>query len=150
MKKVINRKARFNYELMDRVEAGVVLSGAEVKSAKLGQVSLKEAFVRIDDSGEVWLHNAHVHPYKFAKTEDYDPTRFRKLLLKKREILNLLKKIEGKNLSLVPTAMYTKKGKVKVEVAVGRGKKSWDKRRTIKEREQKREARKVMKLGSRA
>ncbi|MEA3355315.1 MAG: SsrA-binding protein SmpB [Patescibacteria group bacterium] len=150
MKKIINRKARFNYQLLDRVEAGIVLSGAEVKSVKLGQVSLKEAFARIDDKREVWLHNAHIHPYKFAKNEDYEPTRYRKLLLKRREILNLLKMIEGKNLSLVPTAMYVKKGKVKVEIAVGKGKKSWDKRRAIKEREQKREARKAMKMRSRS
>lgn len=145
MKKVVNRKARYNYELLDRVEAGIVLSGAEVKSAKLGQVSLKESFARIDDNGEVWLHNAHIHPYKFADNENYEPTRFRKLLLKRREILGLLKIIEGKKLSLVPTALYVKKGKIKVEIAVGRGKKSWDKRRVIKEREQKREARKIMK-----
>jgi SsrA-binding protein len=148
--KVVNRKARFNYELLDRVEAGIVLTGAEVKSAKLGQVSLKESFARIDDKGEVWLHNAHIHPYKFADNESYEPTRYRKLLLKRKEIVNLLKVIEGKRLSLVPTAMYVRKGKIKVEIAVGKGKKSWDKRRVIKEREQKREARKVMKIRSRS
>ena len=145
MKKIINRKARFNYELLERIEAGIVLTGAEVKSVKLGQVSLKEAFARVDQSQEVWLHNAHIHPYKFADNTEYESTRARKLLLKKSQILGLEKKLEGKNLSLVPTAMYTKKGKIKVEIAVGRGKKQWDKRRAIKEREQKREARKAMK-----
>ena len=145
MKKIINRKARFNYELSDRVEAGIVLSGAEVKSAKLGQVSLKEAFARVDEAREAWLINAHIHPYKFADNEDYEPTRTRKLLLKRRELLALAKKLEGKNLSLVPTAMYTKGGKIKVEIAIGKGKKKWDKRRAIKEREGKREARKAMK-----
>lgn len=147
MKKIVNRKARFNYELLDRFEAGVVLGGAEVKSVKLGQVSLKEAFARIDEKGEVWLHNAHIHPYKFADNENYEPTRTRKLLLKHKEIENLLKIIEGKHLSIVPTAMYAKKGMVKVEIVVGKGKKFYDKRRVIKEREQKRESLKVMKGG---
>jgi len=145
MKKIINRKAKFNYELLEKVEAGVVLKGAEVKSVKLGQVSLKEAFCRVDDKGEAWLHNAHIHPYKFADNTDYEPTRARKLLLKKSEILSLVKKIEGKNLALIPTAIYTKRGRIKVEIATGKGKKKWDKRRTIKEREQKREVRRAMK-----
>ncbi len=145
MKKIVNRKARFNYELSDRVEAGIVLTGAEVKSVKLGQVSLKESFARIDDKGEVWLHNAHIHPYKFADNQDYEPTRTRKLLLKKSEIRGLMKKIESGNLTLVPTQVYTKKGKVKLEVSLGKGKKKWDKRRTVKERDQKREARTAMK-----
>ncbi|HBU21651.1 TPA: SsrA-binding protein [Candidatus Beckwithbacteria bacterium] len=137
--KVINRKARFNYELSERVEAGVVLSGAEVKSAKQGKVSLNESFARVDDKGELWLHNAHIHPYQFADNRNYEPTRSRKLLLKKKEILSLAKKIEGKSLALVPTAMYVKKGRIQVEVAIGRGKKKWDKREAIKKREQRRE-----------
>ncbi len=145
MKKVVNRKARFNYELLDRIEAGVVLAGAEVKSVKQGKVSLGESFCRVDDKGELWLHNAHIHPYQFADNRDYEPTRTRKLLLKKKEILSLVKKTEGKNLALVPTAIYTKRGRIKVEIALGKGKKKWDKRRAIKEREQKREARRVMK-----
>ncbi len=145
MKKVINRKARFNYELLDRVEAGVVLEGREVKSIKGGKVSLNEAFCRVDDKGELWLHNAHVHPYQFADNSDYEPTRTRKLLLKKSEILSLAKKIENKSMALVPTAVYTKRGRIKVEIAVGKGKKKWDKRATIKKREQDREARRAMK-----
>jgi len=145
MKKVVNRKARFNYELLDRIEAGVVLTGAEVKSVKQGKVSLNESFCRVDDKGELWLHNAHIHPYQFADNRDYEPTRTRKLLLKKKEILSLVKKTEGKNLALVPTAIYTKRRRIKVEIALGKGKKSWDKRRAIKEREQKREARRAMK-----
>jgi len=140
MKKIINRKARFNYELSDRVEAGVVLTGAEVKSAKMGQMSLNESFARVDENGEVWLVNAHIHPYKFSDNTDYEPTRSRKLLLKRKEIVSLLKKVEGKNLTLVPTAVYVKKGRLKVELAIGKGKRKWDKRRVIKEREAKREA----------
>lgn len=144
MRRIVNRKARFNYELGERVEAGVVLTGGEVKSVKEGKASLNESYARVDDNGEVWLINAHIHPYQFAKTEGYDPTRSRKLLLKRQEILALTKKVEAKNLTLVPTAMYTKKNKIKVELAIGRGKKQWDKRRTIKEREQKREARRLI------
>ena len=138
--KVINKKARFNYELTERVEAGIVLSGAEVKSAKEGKVSLNDSFARVDDNGEIWLINCHIHPYQFADNSDYQPTRSRKLLLKRKEILSLTSKIEGKNLTLVPTAMYLKKGRLKVELAIGRGKKKWDKRTAIKKREQKREA----------
>ena len=145
MKMIINRKARYNYQLGERIEAGVVLTGAEVKSAKLGQVSLNESFARIDDKGEAWLLNAHIHPYKFAGNENYEPTRSRKLLLKKAEIAHLLKELEGKNLSLIPTAVYTKKNRVKVELAIGKGKKQWDKRQTIKKREQNREIRGIIK-----
>ncbi|MBU2052161.1 SsrA-binding protein SmpB [Patescibacteria group bacterium] len=137
--KIINRKARFNYELTERVEAGIVLSGAEVKSAKEGKASLSDSYARVDENGEIWLLNCHIHPYQFADNTDYQPTRSRKLLLKRKEILGLTKKIEGKNLTLVPTAMYLKKGKLKVELAIGRGKKQWDKRETIKKREQRRE-----------
>ena len=145
MKKIINRKARYNYELGERIETGIVLTGAEVKSAKEGKMRLDESYARIDPEGEVWLLNAHIHPYQFADNTHYDPTRSRKLLLKKAEILSLFKKIENKNLTLVPTAVYTKHNRIKIELAVGRGKKQWDKRRTIKEREQKRETRRILK-----
>jgi len=145
MKKVVNRKARFNYELEGRVEAGIVLTGAEVKSVKQGKVSLGESFARIDDKGEAWLHNAHIHPYEFADNRDYEPTRSRKLLLKKKEILSLEKKTEGKNLVLIATGIYTKGRRIKVELALGRGKKKWDKRAAVKKREQEREARRAMK-----
>ena len=144
MKRVISRKARFNYEITETIEAGVVLRGAEVKSVKLGQVSLNESFARIDENGEAWLVNCHIHPYQFAVNKDYYPTRSRKLLLKRNEILGLITKMEGKNLTLVPTAIYTQKGKIKVELGIGKGKKQWDKRRTIKEREQKREAARLL------
>lgn len=137
--KVINKKARFNYELGERIEAGMVLTGAEVKSAKEGKVSLNESFARVDEAGEIWLVNAHIHPYQFADNSAYDPTRSRKLLLKRQEILSLQKKMEGRNLTLVPTAMYLKKGKIKLELALGRGKKKWDKREAIKKKQERRE-----------
>jgi SsrA-binding protein len=142
--KIINRQAKFNYELLDRIEAGIVLTGGEVKSTKDGQVSLKESFARVDENGEVWLVNCHIHPYPFAANEHYDPTRSRKLLLKRKEILSLTKKMEGKNLTLVPTAMYLKKGHIKVELAIGKGKKKWDKRTAIKKRESDREKQRLL------
>lgn len=142
--KIFNKKARFNYELGERIEAGIVLTGAEVKSAKEGKVSLNESFARVDDNDEAWLVNCHIHPYEFADNSDYDPTRSRKLLLKRREILFLQKKMEGRNLTLVPTAMYLKKGKIKIELAIGRGKKKWDKREAIKKRESDREKQRLL------
>ena len=144
MKKVINRKARFDYELGEKIEAGIVLSGAEVKSTKEGKISLNESFARIDPNGEVWLINAHIHPYKFADNKNYEPTRSRKLLLKKSEILSLVKKIENKNLTLIPTAVYTSHNRIKIELSLGKGKKKWDKREAIKKRDLNREARRIM------
>ncbi|MDZ7586172.1 MAG: SsrA-binding protein SmpB, partial [Patescibacteria group bacterium] len=143
MKRVINRKARFKYELLDRVEAGVVLTGAEVKSVREGKISLGESFARIDDKGEAWLVNANIHPYAPANNKNYDPTRSRKLLLKRVEIERILAKIDNKNLTLVPTTAYSKGGRIKIELAIGKGKKEWDKRRTIKDREAKRELKKM-------
>lgn len=137
--KVINKKAKFDYKLLDRIEAGIVLSGAETKSAKAGAIKLDESFVRLADDG-AYLVNAHIAPYKYADSRDYDPQQTRKLLLHKKEILSLAKKMEGRNLTLVPTAAYTKKGKVKIEIALAEGKKKWDKRRDIKKRDQQREA----------
>ena len=142
--KIFNKKARFNYELTERIEAGIVLTGAEVKSAKEGKASLNESFARVDENGEAWLLNCHIHPYQFADNSRYEPTRSRKLLLKRKEILSLQKKMEGRNLTLVPLAMYLKKGKIKVELAIGRGKKQWDKRAAIKKRESDREKQRLL------
>jgi SsrA-binding protein len=144
MKKVINRKARYNYELGERIEAGIVLTGAEVKSVKDGKISLDESFSRIDPNGEVWLVNCHIHPYRFADNRNYDPTRSRKLLLKKHEILSLFKKTENKNLTIVPTAAYSQHNRIKIELAIGKGKKKWDKREAIKKRDLDREARRLI------
>jgi SsrA-binding protein len=144
MKKIINRKARYDYELGERIEAGIVLTGAEVKSIKEGKIALDDSFAHIDPNGEVWLVNCHIHPYKFADNTKYEPTRSRKLLLKKAEILSWVKKMENKNLTLVPTAIYTVKSKIKVELSMGKGKKQWDKRETVKKRDQKREAQRFL------
>jgi SsrA-binding protein len=144
--KVVNRKARYNYELLDKFEVGVVLSGAEVKSVKEGKISLDDAFARINDEGEVWLYNAHIHPYQFADNRDYKPTRPRKLLLHKKEIISLKSKVEAKRLVLVPTACYLRGRTIKMELALGKGKKTWDKREAIKRRDLEREAERELRI----
>lgn len=133
-----NRQARFRYELSDPVEAGIVLAGSEVKSVREGGVQLKDAYAQIQD-GEVWLHNLHIAPYKFAGAEAHEPERPRKLLLHRREIDRIVGKLGERGLSLIPTRIYLSRGRVKVELALGRGKDIGDKRQTIKEREMRRE-----------
>ena len=144
MKKVINRKARFKYHLYDRLEAGIILTGQEVKSVKGGRMSLGEAFVRVRE-GEVFLVNAQIPPYQFARVENYDPSRQRKLLAHKRQILSWQKKVEAKNYVIVPTAAYTKKGRIKVEIALAKGKKKYEKRESIRQKDQEREAERELK-----
>lgn len=144
MKKIINRKARFKYELFDRLEAGIVLTGQEVKSIKGGHLSLGEAFVRAKDN-ELFLVNAQVPVYQAARIDNYDPTRTRKLLLKKSEILHWQKKAEAKNYNIVATAAYTKRGVIKIEIALAKGKKKYQKKETIKKRDQERETERVLK-----
>lgn len=133
MKKIINRKARYNYEFLEKFEAGLVLTGAEVKSVKNGRIKLDDSFVRIDQHQEAWLTNAHIPPYLFANNKNYNPTRSRKILLHKNEILSLLKKMEGKNLSIVPVSVYTKRGIIKLNLALARGKKQWQKKEKKKQ-----------------
>ncbi len=133
-----NRKARFEYDLKDTLEAGLMLTGAEVKSVKDGNVSLKGSYVTIHTNG-AYLLNAHIGPYKYAKNENYDPTRTRKILLKKAEINQLIGKEKGT--TIVPLEVYAgKNGKIKVKIGVGRGRKKEDKREYIKNRDAKREA----------
>lgn len=132
--KIINKKARFKYEILDRAEAGIVLTGAEVKSVRIGHISLAEAYVKIRE-GEVWLVGANISPYKFADNKNYDPTRSRKLLLSKKEILGLEQKMEAKNLVLAPAAIYTKGKRIKLEIALAKPKKRWEKKETLKRRD---------------
>lgn len=122
-----NRRASFDYELLERFEAGVVLTGSEIKSLRQGGVTLGEAFARVR-SGEVWLEGMHIPPYREASYNNHEPLRSRKLLLKKREIAEIAKGLERQGLTLVPTRLYFKGGWVKLEVALGRGKKRYDKR----------------------
>jgi SsrA-binding protein len=138
-----NRQAGFRYEFLDKVEAGIQLQGTEVKSVREGGVQLKDAYAAIQD-GEVWLHNVHIAPYAPASRENHEPERPRKLLLHRREIDRLIGTTQEKGLTLVPTRMYFKGSRAKVEIAVARGKDVGDKRRSIKERDMKREADRAM------
>lgn len=130
-----NKRANFDYEISDKYEAGLVLTGQEVKSVKLGHISLKESFVTVKGT-ELYLTNAHITPYKYAgEMKNYDPTRPRKLLLKKSEIKHLTGKVRVQGLTLVPISVYTKKRLLKLEFGVGKGKKKHDKREDIAKRE---------------
>ncbi len=139
-----NRKARFNYEILEKYEAGIELLGSEVKSVRGGQMSLEGAFV-IVRGGEVFLINANIPPYQPKNSpKDYDPLRNRKLLLTKKEIAQLGKS-EKTNLTIVPISVYNKNRKIKVEIALVKGKKKHDKRETIKKRDTDREIRRTLK-----
>jgi SsrA-binding protein len=139
-----NRKAHFNYEIQEEYEAGIVLLGPEVKSIRAGHISIKEAFATVR-GGEIYLTNAHISPYKPAKTDGYEPTRSRKLLLKSSEITHLIGKAQEQGLTLVPLRVYNKNGNIKVVIAVARGKKKYDKRETLKRREQERDIKRSLK-----
>lgn len=136
--KIINRKATFNYDILERFEAGIHLIGAEVKSLRGGHAKLDGAFVRLMGS-EAYLVGAQIFPYIYARPEGYDPKRTRKLLLHKNEIMSLKGKTEGANLTLVPISWYTKGPLVKLEIGLGRGKKQYQKREAKKREDQRRE-----------
>ncbi|HST49873.1 SsrA-binding protein SmpB [Jatrophihabitans sp.] len=142
-----NKKARHDYELVDTYECGIVLMGTEVKSLRLGRASLVDGFATIDD-GEVYLHNVHIPEYAFGSWTNHTPRRVRKLLLHKGEILRLIGKTKESGLTLVPLSLYFTEGKVKVELALARGKKTYDKRQDLAKRDAAREISRV--LGRRA
>lgn len=134
-----NKRAIFDYEILETWEAGLVLSGAEVKAMREGQISLKGAYVTLNQ-GELWLINAHISPYKKARMDPgYEPTRRRKLLLKKTEIKRLLGQRQQAGLTIVPLKVYTKRHHLKLEIGLGRGRKKFDKRELIKKRDVERE-----------
>ena len=133
-----NRKARHDYYLTDTYEAGIVLQGSEIKSIRAGQISIKEAYIQIEDQ-EAWLVNAHIAPYEQASYLGHEPRRKRKLLLHRREIDRLWDAIRRKGLTIVATRVYLKNGRAKIEIAVGRGKKQYDKRHDIAKRDAQRE-----------
>jgi len=133
-----NRKARFNYFIEDTYEAGMVLLGTEVKSLRLGRVNLKDSYARIR-KGEVFVHQIHIGAYPFAYYGNHDPLRIRKLLLHKREIKKLYGKVNEKGYSLIPIKLYFQNGKAKLTLALARGKRKYDKRETIRKREQERD-----------
>ncbi len=142
-----NRKARHNYSILETFEAGVVLVGTEVKSLREGQASLVDAFATVDD-GEIWLRNLHIAEYHHGSWTNHAPRRNRKLLLHRRQIDTLVGKIRDGNLTLVPLSLYFVDGKVKVELALARGKEARDKRQDLAKRDAQREV--VRELGRRA
>ncbi|MBS9535731.1 SsrA-binding protein SmpB [Mycobacterium sp. M1] len=142
-----NRKARHNYSILEVFEAGVVLVGTEVKSLRAGQASLVDAFASVDD-GEVWLRNLHIPEYHHGTWTNHEPRRTRKLLLHRRQIDTLIGKIRDGNLTLVPLSLYFTEGKVKVELALARGKQAHDKRQDLARRDAQREVTRA--LGRRA
>jgi len=142
---VTNRRAKYDYTILEKFEAGLILAGSEVKAIKKGHMSLRGSYVTINEK-EVWLINSLVSPYQPKNTpEDYDPNRSRKLLLHQKEILSLIVKKKQKGLTLVPLRVYTKHNRIKLEFALGQGKGKIDKREKIKQRETKRSIDRVLK-----
>jgi SsrA-binding protein len=139
-----NRKARYNYHIDDVFEAGMVLKGTEVKSLRQGRANLKDAYARIKH-GEVFVHQLHISPYPFAHYDNHEPLRARKLLLHKREIKRLYGKVNEQGYTLVPLKIYFKSGKVKLQLALARGKRQYDKREAIRKRDEKRDLDRVRK-----
>ncbi|WP_166920978.1 SsrA-binding protein SmpB [Thermonema lapsum] len=134
-----NKRAYFEYHILDTYEAGIVLTGSEIKSIRLGKVQLQQAYCYFD-KGELWIKDMHISPYEQGGHYNHEPMRPRKLLLHKRELRKLKEKLEEKGLTLIPTRLYINdRGWAKVEIALARGKKLYDKRETIKKREQERE-----------
>jgi SsrA-binding protein len=136
--KIKNKKAFFNYEISDSFEAGIVLTGAEVKSIKSGRINLTNAYVKIV-GGELWLVAADIPRYKHDGSEDYDAQRSRKLLVKKKELIEIESKLRQKKLTLIPLSVYTTRGKVKVEVGFGKGRKRYEKKAREKRKDLDRE-----------
>jgi SsrA-binding protein len=133
-----NRKAKFEYFLIETFEAGIALQGSEIKSIRAGQISLSEAYVQTDGR-QAWLQDAHIAPYEQANRFNHDPLRPRRLLLHKKEIRKLWNDVRQKGMTIIPTRVYLKSGRAKVEIALARGKKSYDKRQAIAKRDRQRE-----------
>jgi SsrA-binding protein len=138
-----NRKARHDYTIEDTIEAGIVLVGSEIKSIRDGRVNLRDSYASIED-GEVWMYNTHVAPYDPASRFGHEPRRKRKLLLHKRQIARLYSRVQEKGYTLVPLRMYLHNNKAKVELALARGKRQYDKRAAIAEREDQRRAERAL------
>jgi SsrA-binding protein len=134
-----NRKAGFEYFLLEKFEAGLALKGSEIKSVRAGQVSLAESYVDIENGRDAWLVEAHIAPYEQANRNNHDPKRKRHLLLHKKQIRELWNAVRLKGMTIVPTRVYIKDGRAKIEIALARGKKAFDKRAVIAKRDQSRE-----------
>ena len=140
----VNKKARFDYNILEKFQAGLVLQGHEVKAIKTNKASLKGSFVNLRNN-ELWLLNAHIAPYQPKNmSANYDPERSRKLLLQKSEIKSLIGKLKQKGLTLVPLKLYNSKGRIKLEFGIGKGRKKYDKRELIKKRQAKREIQRTL------
>ena len=139
-----NRKARHEYELLETYEAGLVLRGSEIKSIRAGQISIKEAYVRIDQGLEAWLVEAHIAPYDPASRENHEPTRPRKLLLHRKQLAELWDEVRQKGLTIVPTEVHLRDGRAKVVIALARGKRQYDKRQSMMKRDMERDAEQQM------
>ncbi|PIE65472.1 MAG: SsrA-binding protein [Desulfobacterales bacterium] len=140
-----NKKAYHDYHIESKLEAGMVLTGPEVKSLRAGKASLKDGYVRIDDRGEAILHNVHISSYQFATHNPNEPVRSRKLLLHRREIRKLIGKLQEKGLALIPLTIYFKgNGRAKIELGLARGKRQYDKRAALKEKQSNRDIQRVM------
>ena len=144
-----NRRARHDYQIEDRYEAGIALTGTEVKSLREGRDSLAESFVSIDRRHEVWLENANIPEYLNGTWNNHAPKRKRKLLLHAQQIVRLERQIQAKGYTIVPLSLYFKDGKVKVEIAVARGKREYDKRQSLREEQDRREAQRAMRYRNR-
>ena len=142
-----NRRARFDYEILERFEAGLVLLGSEVKSLRAGHANLKDSYAVVK-RGEVWLVGAHIAPYSFAREGGHDPERTRKLLLNRREIDKIASQMAERGRTLIPIRLYFKDGKAKVELGLARGKDRFDKRETLKRRQADREMERAMRYRS--
>ncbi len=142
----VNRKARHDYHIEDTMTAGMVLVGTEVKSLRAGRVNMNDSFARFDKNGELWLQNMHISPQVEGNRSNVEPIRPRKLLMTRQELNRLRGVIEQKGLSLVPLVLFFERGFAKLELGVGRGKKLYDKRETIAERDRDREARRQLNI----
>ena len=142
----INRRARFDYEILDSIEAGLSLLGTEIKAMREGRASIAEAYAK-PDKRQMWLMSAHISPYSAAGPDGHDPTRPRKLLLHKEQIARLTKQVDERGLTLIPLRLYLKGHRAKVELAVARGRRRYDKRRAIIDRDREKEARQAVRRG---
>ena len=141
-----NRKAQFEFFILEKFEAGIVLKGSEIKSIRAGKVSLQEAYVQVEAS-QAWLINSHIASYEAASYLDHDPKRPRKLLLHKKELLTLRNEVRQKGVTIIPICMYLKGGRAKLEIAVAKGKKLYDKRHDLAEKDVKRDLSRILRGG---
>lgn len=141
-----NRKAGFEYFLLEKFEAGLVLQGSEIKSIRAGQMSIQESYVDIENGEQAWLVEAHIAPYEQANRNNHEPKRKRKLLLHKKQIRELWNNVRIKGMTIVPIKVYLKDGRAKVEIALAKGKKAYDKRATIAKRDEARDKERAMRV----